>query len=119
MGDWGINCSCKVHMLGNSRAQIDEEGRLHTVPYCSKDRWQGLPEAPTPEQLGIFWVRNYVHKDLCSLCGNSGVVDTRGRAVSAVGVDAGRRQFCVCPNGQTMKEQGWDLDADPVWWRPT
>jgi hypothetical protein len=36
---------------------------------------------------------------LCSLCGNMGVIDTRGRAISGAGIDAGRLNYCICPNG--------------------
>lgn len=41
---------------------------------------------------------------LCGLCGNTGFVDTRGRAVSAAGVDAGVRALCICPNGRAIKK---------------
>jgi hypothetical protein len=35
----------------------------------------------------------------CGLCGNSGVVDTRGK-VYAPAV----RAFCICPNGRAIKQ---------------
>lgn len=38
----------------------------------------------------------------CSLCGNSGIVDTRG-VETAAGVPVGGRFFCLCPNGRAMK----------------
>jgi hypothetical protein len=40
----------------------------------------------------------------CGLCGNSGVVDTRGKVVSPRGNDCGVRAFCLCPNGRTIKQ---------------
>ena len=39
----------------------------------------------------------------CGLCGNSGVVDTRGKVVSPRGDDCGIRAFCICPNGRGIK----------------
>lgn len=39
---------------------------------------------------------------LCTLCANTGVVDTRGRK-SAAGVEAGILNWCLCPNGQAMR----------------
>ncbi len=42
---------------------------------------------------------------LCSLCGNMGVIDTRGRAISGAGIDAGRLNYCLCLNGMEMRKQ--------------
>lgn len=39
----------------------------------------------------------------CGLCGNSGIVDTRGKVVSPRGEDCGVRACCICPNGRTIK----------------
>jgi len=57
-----------------------------------------------------YWFENYINRDvadnchhLCSLCGNRGIVDTRGRAISAKGLDAGRLNYCICPNGQALR----------------
>ncbi len=55
-----------------------------------------------------YWLAHYVNHGLCSLCGNSGVVDTTG-VRSAAGVSCGRINFCICPNGQTHRKQ-----AEPV-----
>ena len=41
---------------------------------------------------------------LCSLCGNTGKIDTTGRAISPTGIDAGRVNFCICPNGQALRK---------------
>jgi len=53
-----------------------------------------------------YWVKHYVHPQLglCSLCGNTGHIDTTNSAVSPSGVAAGRVNFCLCPNGQRMRE---------------
>jgi hypothetical protein len=47
----------------------------------------------------------FVHPTLhlCGLCGNSGMIDTRGRAISGAGVDAGIRAPCICANGRALK----------------
>lgn len=42
----------------------------------------------------------------CGLCGNSGVVDTRGKVVSPRGEDCGVRAYCICPNGRAIKQLG-------------
>lgn len=36
----------------------------------------------------------------CGLCGNSGIVDTRGKVNSPIGKDCGVLAFCICPNGR-------------------
>lgn len=46
---------------------------------------------------------------LCGLCGNYGVVDTRGRITSGAGVVCGVRAFCICLNGRAWKEADADL----------
>jgi hypothetical protein len=60
--------------------------------------------------LTDLWLAEYADKTvgLCSLCGNSGVIDTRATAVSAAGVRSGRVNFCICPNGRALKEGGAD-----------
>ncbi len=39
----------------------------------------------------------------CGLCGNSGIVDTRGKVKNPRGEDCGVRAYCICPNGRTLK----------------
>lgn len=60
------------------------------------------------EHVVNYWHGHYTNKGLCSLCGNSGVIDTRG-VRSAAGVECGRLNFCICPNGQVMREQAPDF----------
>jgi len=52
-----------------------------------------------------YWLAYYAHPTLhlCSLCGNSGIIDTTKTAISAAGMNAGMRNFCICPNGQEMR----------------
>ena len=39
----------------------------------------------------------------CGLCGNSGIIDTRGRAITGAGLDVGIKTYCLCANGQAMR----------------
>jgi hypothetical protein len=57
------------------------------------------------KRLTDYWLAYYVDTKLClcSLCGNTGIIDTRRSATSPAGVDAGRKNFCICPNGQAMR----------------
>ncbi len=52
--------------------------------------------------------KEFLHPEyqLCGLCGNSGVIDTRGRAISGAGYDAGILAFCLCPNGRACVKAG-------------
>lgn len=55
--------------------------------------------------LGDFWYRFYLHNGLCSLCGNTGIVDTSD-VTSPVNTPCGRKNLCICPNGIALREQG-------------
>lgn len=57
------------------------------------------------EKLAAYWEIHYVGSHgLCVLCGNNGIVDTRKSATSPNGISGvGRRDFCICPNGQHMR----------------
>lgn len=46
----------------------------------------------------------FVRQNLCGLCGNTGIIDTRETAVSPAGVHCGDRFHCICPNGRAMKQ---------------
>jgi hypothetical protein len=48
-----------------------------------------------------YWLEYYADPH-CTLCGNSGMVDTRG-VRTANGVEAGRLNFCICPCGQARR----------------
>jgi hypothetical protein len=47
--------------------------------------------------------------DHCTLCGNRGVIDTRGVRTPA-GVEVGRLNYCICYNGITLRQQGADME---------
>jgi hypothetical protein len=56
--------------------------------------------------LNEYWSNHYINDTLhlCSLCGNTGIIDTRNTAISPAGFDAGRLNYCICPNGRIMRE---------------
>lgn len=49
-----------------------------------------------------YWREFYTEDKVCSLCGNRGVVDTSG-VMSPIGINVGRKNFCICPNGQDLR----------------
>ena len=49
-----------------------------------------------------YWLKYYC-EDHCTLCGNSGFVDTTATARTATGLCVGRQNFCICPNGQALR----------------
>jgi hypothetical protein len=53
-----------------------------------------------------YWMKHYVgSSSLCTLCGNTGHVDTTATAIPPNGGDSvGLRQPCFCPNGQAIRE---------------
>lgn len=53
-----------------------------------------------------YWAQWYIQDTHCSLCGNSGVIDTRGIKTPA-GYPCGRVNLCICPNGQALRSQGY------------
>lgn len=52
-----------------------------------------------------YWLRYYAKgpSGCCTLCGNTGWVDTTGRAMDG-SRDCGKRQPCFCPNGQEERK---------------
>jgi len=54
-----------------------------------------------------YWLKHYVSSPplgLCTLCGNTGVIDTRN-VRSPAGVFPGKHsEYCICPNGRCMRK---------------
>ncbi len=51
-----------------------------------------------------YWLKHYVSSNmLCTLCGNTGIIDTRETAISPVGTQSGRLNWCICRNGQANR----------------
>jgi len=79
-----------------------------TVPSCARCEGQRAA-TPAPREAGEaqddeLWLE-FIHPTLllCGLCGNTGQIDTRGRAVSPAGYDAGGVHWCICKNGRARK----------------
>ena len=53
--------------------------------------------------LTDYWANNFVNQGHCSLCGNTGRIDTIASAITAAGLRVGRINYCICPNGQLMR----------------
>ncbi len=54
----------------------------------------------------ITWLKYLNRKyNLCGLCGNSGVIDTRPTAISGAGIRSGIVSFCICPSGRCLEKQ--------------
>lgn len=51
-----------------------------------------------------YWLRHYVRHGICVLCGNSGLLDTRG-VKTPTGVACGGLHYCICPNGQAQRPE--------------
>jgi len=58
--------------------------------------------------LSEYWQKHFVSEyepgtdkgGHCTLCGNTGLIDTTGRAYTPAGVHVGRKNYCICPNGR-------------------
>ena len=68
-----------------------------------------------PRSVGDLWIefgwpsaKEFKH---CGLCGNSGIINTRG-VVTAAGWKVGIVRFCICPNGRAMKRMNKDDISD-------
>jgi len=59
-----------------------------------------------------FWYAYYTKEHHCSLCGNSGVIDTTGIKTPA-GLVVGDKHYCICPNGQCIRfGKHYDIEED-------
>lgn len=64
-----------------------------------------MPKAITKKQLDDFFFAEFIRKNMCMLCGQTGIIDTRGRMFTPAGVECGGIAFCICPNGRAIKKQ--------------
>lgn len=60
-------------------------------------------ESQFQQVLEDYWF-TYVAGLHCTICGNSGIIDSRGVSTAA-GVVVGRLNWCICPNGQTIRRK--------------
>lgn len=62
--------------------------------------------------LTSYWEKYYLTEEttdigtysMCSLCANQGIIDTTQSAISPNDNYLGRKNFCICPNGQAMRK---------------
>lgn len=96
------------------RAAISTFSEQDTIPFNNSGKKSNSPIAIVPsgdavgDCIADFWADNLVRDNHCSLCGNYGVLDTRG-VRTAMGVEVGRLNYCICPNGMALREAGADL----------
>lgn len=67
--------------------------------------WSALMQKEN-QAVTDYWLEHYVADPplaLCSLCGNTGIIDTTETAISPVGARPGRKNWCICPNGQALR----------------
>ena len=67
-------------------------------------------KAETKEVLTQDWLKFYC-ADHCTLCGNIGWIDSRGVKTPA-GLEVGRVNWCVCPNGRALRDQEGGFGPD-------
>lgn len=51
-----------------------------------------------------YWFKYYMNEKMgiCTLCGQSGIIHTEGIR-SPTGMEVGRKNYCICPNGQSLR----------------
>lgn len=72
-------------------------------------------------QLTDLWYNQYFAEGTmgdgsggCTLCGGGGIIDTRLMAVNERGMSIGRRNWCICPNGQDLRRlSATELPPEP------
>jgi hypothetical protein len=60
--------------------------------------------------MSELWKEFEHPQGFCGLCGNWGVIDTRGKEYTPAGHHAGVVGFCICLNGRAWKYAGADID---------
>lgn len=60
-----------------------------------------MTKQDAPRESQDLWLEFCV-KNLCSLCGQVGIVDTRGIRTPA-NFECGGLHYCICPNGRALK----------------
>jgi hypothetical protein len=58
-----------------------------------------------------YWKEFYAVNGYCSLCGNNGIIDSDGTSTPN-NIPVGRMNFCICPNGQSMRKYAINKTGD-------
>jgi hypothetical protein len=61
------------------------------------------------EEITSYWLEHYMDGH-CTLCANWGIIDSRASGITPAGYRVGRLNFCICPNGQHLREQDADIE---------
>jgi hypothetical protein len=98
---------CMVHgcKYGENECPVVNEIAQQDHP-CAECKEQEEEEARI---LQDYWSRHYAKgpAGCCTLCGNTGIVDTIDSAKMPNGVTpSGARQFCFCANGRELRKDG-------------
>jgi hypothetical protein len=84
-------------------------GRVSDGGYCicpngrAMRRGSGESEWPHPG-VDDVWEEFKRDDGLCALCDDSGVIDTRGEAMTPAGWRVGAKSYCFCPRGRRTKQ---------------
>jgi hypothetical protein len=99
---------CKIckRVLSNPADPLSEDcggDCLGCIQIAEGKAVEATPVLDVSAVVTEYWFTNYTYKGLCSLCGNSGVIDTTGIVFTNAGLMVGRQNFCICPNGQELR----------------
>jgi hypothetical protein len=62
------------------------------------------------DAVEAYWQKYYLDRH-CTLCANWGIIDSRASGITPAGFRVGRLNFCICPNGQSLREQNADIES--------
>jgi hypothetical protein len=96
------NCPARQH---SDQMVCDRRGLVWEVndpepPECLEEP-KPVGAKVEPSAITDYWYKYYFDHH-CTLCGNSGRIDTRG-VRTAAGIPVGRVNYCICPNGQALR----------------
>lgn len=94
-----------------SRAKISAKQKSYIQEGTVTEQPWEIPDKAIEGIVVAYWERFYQGK-ACTLCGDSGWLDTTGVCTPA-GVAVGRRQFCLCPNGIMLRKLAAHEEAPP------
>lgn len=61
------------------------------------------PIRPKHYIVTAYWLEYYVSDNHCSLCGNTGIIESRGVRTPAGYELPPKSNWCICPNGQQLR----------------
>lgn len=91
----------RVYMVLTELLRLGHHFNQRNTPGQAPKQLPALDDSLKNAVVTDYWLTYYA-SDHCTLCGNTGVIDTRGVCTPA-GVPVGRCNWCICPNGQAMR----------------